>query len=79
VIYTMGPIRFGIPSSGDLLAIDPGSGAILADYPVFNHTYGAASSPVVYGNMVFVTEGYTFYNSPDIGGGGLAAFQCASC
>ena len=79
VIYSMGPVRFGHPSSGDLLALDPVNGAILANYPVFNHAYGAASSPAVYGNMVFVTAGYTFYNSPEPGGGGLAAFQCASC
>lgn len=78
VIYILGPVRFGHPSSGDLLAIDPTSGTILADYPVFNHAYGAASSPAVYGNMVFVTEGYTFYDNPGFGGG-LAAFQCASC
>ncbi len=79
VIYTMGPVRFGFPSSGDLLAIDPSDGTVLADYPVFNAAYGAASSPAIYGNMVFVTEGYTFYDSHDLKGGGLAAFQCASC
>ena len=79
VVYIMGPVRFGIPLSGDLLAVDPTSGTILADYPVFNKAYGAASSPAVYGNMVFVTEGYTFYDSHDLKGGGLAAFQCASC
>ncbi|HVB24164.1 MAG TPA: PQQ-binding-like beta-propeller repeat protein [Ktedonobacteraceae bacterium] len=79
VIYIMGPVRFGFPSSGDLLAVDPSNGTVLADYPVFNGAYGAASSPAVYGNMVFVTEGYTFYDSHDLKGGGLAAFQCASC
>ncbi|MEO8974011.1 MAG: PQQ-binding-like beta-propeller repeat protein [Ktedonobacteraceae bacterium] len=79
IVYIMGPVRFGFPSSGDLLAVDPSSGAILADYQVFNGAYGAASSPAVYGNMVFVTEGYTFYDSHNLKGGGLAAFQCASC
>lgn len=79
VIYTMGSVRLGTPTTGDLLALDPATGTVLADYPVYNHAYGAAASPAIYGNMVFVTEGDTIYRNPDIVGGGLAAFQCASC
>jgi hypothetical protein len=79
VVFTMGSVRLGTTTVGDLLAIDPSSGAVLADYPVYNHAYGADSSPAVYGNMVFVTEGDNIYNNPDPGKGGLAAFQCASC
>ncbi|HLJ32761.1 MAG TPA: PQQ-binding-like beta-propeller repeat protein [Ktedonobacteraceae bacterium] len=79
VVYTMGSVRLGTPMVGDLLAIDPTNGAIVADYPVYNHAYGSDSSPAVYGNMVFVTEGDNIYNNPNPGKGGLAAFQCASC
>ncbi|MEO8971537.1 MAG: PQQ-binding-like beta-propeller repeat protein, partial [Ktedonobacteraceae bacterium] len=79
VIYTMGSVRLGTPTVGDLLAIDPSSGAVLADYPVYNHAYGADSSPAVYGNMVFVTEGDNIYNNPEPGKGGLAAVQCPGC
>ena len=79
VIYTMGSVRLGTSTVGDLLAIDPSSGAVIADYPVYNHAYASDSSPAIYGNMVFVTEGDDIYNNPDPGGGGLAAFQCASC
>jgi hypothetical protein len=75
----MGSVRLGTATVGDLLAIDPSSGAVLADYPVYNHAYASDSSPAIYGNMVFVTEGDTIYNNPNPGGGGLAAFQCASC
>ncbi len=79
VIYTMGSVRVGTPTNGDLLALDPASGAVLADYPVYNHAYASDSSPAVYGNMVFVTEGDTIYHNLHPSEGGLAAFQCASC
>ncbi len=79
VVYTMGSVRLGTATVGDLLAIDPSSGAVLADYPVYNHAYSSDSSPAVYGNMVFVTEGNNIYNNPEPGKGGIAAFQCASC
>ncbi|MHB8596652.1 MAG: outer membrane protein assembly factor BamB family protein [Ktedonobacteraceae bacterium] len=79
VIYTMGSVRLGTATVGDLLALDPVSGALLADYPVYNHAFGSDSSPAIYGNMVFVTEGDDIYRNPEPGMGGLAAFQCASC
>lgn len=79
VVYTMGSVRLGTPTTGDLLAIDPSNGSVLADYPVYNHAYSSDSSPAVYGNMVFVTEGNNIYNNPEPGKGGLAAFQCATC
>ena len=79
VIYTLGSVRPDTPTTGDLLALDPVTGTVLADYPVFNRAYSADSSPAVYGNMVFVTEGDTIYHNLHPSQGGLAAFQCASC
>ena len=79
VVFIMGPWRLDYASHGDLIALDPVTGATLADYPVFNHAYGTVSSPAIYGNRVFVTEGYNTYGSSNPGGGGLAAFQCSAC
>jgi outer membrane protein assembly factor BamB len=79
VLYVLGPWLPGTATRGDLLALDPASGAVLADYPVANHTYGAVSSPAVYGNRIFVTEGYSIYSNPAPIGGILAAFQCTGC
>jgi outer membrane protein assembly factor BamB len=79
VLYVLGPWLPGTATRGDLLALDPSSGAVLADYPVANHVYGAVSSPAVYGNRIFVTEGYSIYSNPAPIGGILAAFQCTGC
>jgi len=66
-------------ANANTLALDPTNGALLADYPVFNHAAGTLSSPVVYNGRVFVTEGYTSYANPHPTVGGLAAFGCAGC
>jgi outer membrane protein assembly factor BamB len=79
VVYVLGPWLPGTATRGDLLALDPTDGTVLADYHVFNQAYGAVSSPAIYGSRVFVTEGYSIYSSSPPQGGGLAAFQCASC
>jgi outer membrane protein assembly factor BamB len=63
----------------DLLAIDPKDGTVLGDYPVFNHAYFAVSSPAIYGGRVYVTMGSTLEEKYNPGGGGLAAFRCATC
>lgn len=79
VIYVLGPWRLHLATRGDLLALDPTNGALLADYPVFNHAEGTLSSPVVYNGRIFVSEGYTSYASPHPTLGGLAAFACSGC
>ena len=79
VIFIMGPWNAKTSTRGDLLALDPSNGSFLADYPVYNHAYGTVSTPAVYGNSIFVTEGYTLYGNPTPGVGGLAAFQCPGC
>jgi outer membrane protein assembly factor BamB len=79
VLYVLGPWLPGTSTRGDLLALDPASGTVLADYPIANHAYGAVSSPAVYGNRIFVTEGYSIYSSPAPVDGVLAAFQCTGC
>ena len=79
IVYIMGPWYPTATSRGDLLAFNPANGTLLADYPVFNHAYGAVSSPAIYGSHIFVTEGYSIYTFPPPPGGGLAAFQCAGC
>ncbi len=80
VVYIMGPwFPNSTISRGDLLAFDPVNGAVLADYPVYNHAYGSVSSPAIYGNMIFVSEGYSIYTWPPTPGGGIAAYQCTGC
>jgi hypothetical protein len=80
VVYIMGPwYPNNTLSRGDLLAFDPVNGTVLADYPVYNHAYGSVSSPAIYGNTIFVSEGYSIYTWPPTPGGGLAAFQCTGC
>jgi hypothetical protein len=80
VVYIMGPwYPKNTLSRGDLLAFDPANGTVLADYAVFNHAYGSVSSPAIYGNTIFVSEGYSIYTWPPTPGGGLAAFQCTAC
>ena len=79
MLYVLGPWLPGTSTRGDLLALDPASGAVLADYPIANHAYGTVSSPAVYGNRIFVTEGYSIYSNPAPVGGILAAFQCTGC
>ncbi|MGH2498266.1 MAG: PQQ-binding-like beta-propeller repeat protein [Ktedonobacteraceae bacterium] len=76
--FIAGPWTKKTAARGDLLAFDPATGAILADYQVFNHLYGTVSSVAVYGGRVYVTEGYLLYGNT-IAGGGLASFQCAGC
>ncbi len=81
VVYILGPWKSTKTNlfHGDLLAIDPMTGTLLANYPVFNRTYGALASPAIYGNQIFVTEGYSAYSSAHPGQGGIAAFQCTGC
>lgn len=79
VLYVLGPWLPGTATRGDLLALDPASGVVLANYPIANHAYGAVSTPAVYGNRIFVTEGYSIYSNPAPVGGILAAFQCTIC
>ncbi|HET9919358.1 MAG TPA: PQQ-binding-like beta-propeller repeat protein [Ktedonobacteraceae bacterium] len=80
VVYMMGTWDPKSSSSvGDLIALDPATGNILADYPVYNHAYGTLSTPAVDGNRIFVTEGMVSFNSLDPSGGGLAAFECSGC
>ncbi len=81
VVYILGPWKSTKTNTahGDLLAIDPMTGLLLADYPVFNRTYGALASPAIYGNQIFVTEGFSAYSSNRPGQGGIAAFQCTGC
>jgi outer membrane protein assembly factor BamB len=79
VIFVLGPWMPGIASRGDLLALDPMTGRLLADYAVFNHAYGTVSSPAVSGGQIYVTEGYAVFKNPNPGTGGLAAFKCPGC
>lgn len=80
VVYIMGPwYPKNTLSRGDLLAFDPANGNVLADYAVYNHAYGSISSPAIYGNTIFVSEGYSIYTWPPTPGGGIAALQCTSC
>jgi hypothetical protein len=80
VVYIMGPwYPTNTLSRGDLLAFDPANGNVLADYAVYNHAYGSVSSPAIYGNTIFVSEGYSIYTWPPTPGGGLAALQCTAC
>ncbi len=79
VVFIMGTWAPGDPYRGDLVALDPMTGTIVANYSVFNGAYGSLSSPTVYGSRIFVTEGYNDYSSPDPNGGGLAAFDCSTC
>jgi len=79
VVFVLGPWKMSAATHGDLLALDPTTGLILADYQVLSHAYGAISSPVVYGDHIFVTEGFDEYHNAKPGVGGLAAFQCAGC
>jgi len=79
VVYIMRPWYPNATSRGGLLAFDPANGTLLADYPVFNHAYGAVSSPAIYGSQIFVTEGYSIYTIPPPPGGVLAAFHCSGC
>ncbi len=80
VVYIMGPwYPKNTLSRGDLLAFDPANGNVLADYAVYNHAYGSVSSPAIYGNTIFVSEGYSIYTWPPTPGGGIAAYQCTGC
>jgi hypothetical protein len=79
VIFVMGPWRLHLATRGDLLALDPTNGDLLADYPVFNNAYGTLSSPAVSNGRVYVTEGYTSYKNPHPTIGGVTAFVCLGC
>ncbi len=79
VVFIMGTWAPGDPYMGDLVALDPMTGTIVASYSVFNGAYGVLSTPTVYGSRIFVTEGYNTYSGPNPNGGGLAAFDCSTC
>ncbi len=79
VIFALGPWKKGTAKRGDLLALDPTNGSLVADYSVFNRAYGAISSPAVYGNRIYLGEGYTSYQNSHPNVGGLAVFQCSGC
>ncbi len=74
-----GPWYHGLAARGLLLALDPDTGAQLAAYPVFGQQYGSISAPAIYGGRLYLTYGYTIYDNNGAGGGGLAAFRCATC
>ena len=79
VIFALGPWKKGTAKRGDLLALDPINGSLVADYSVFNRAYGAISSPAVYGNRIYLGEGYTSYQNSHPNVGGLAVFRCSGC
>lgn len=79
VIFALGTWKGGTAPRGDLLALDPTNGNLLADYSVFNRAYGAISSPAIYGNRIYRGEGYTSFHNSHPGVGGLAVYQCTGC
>ncbi|MDA0349744.1 MAG: PQQ-like beta-propeller repeat protein [Verrucomicrobia bacterium] len=58
LVFAGGMLR---PAAGGLLSIDPESGVLEAAFPWRANMYTSvnAASPVVIGNSVFITEGYT--------------------
>ena len=58
LVFAGGMVR---PPTGGLLSIDPESGALDAAFPWRSRMFASvnAASPVVIGNSVFITEGYT--------------------
>lgn len=58
LVFAGGMVR---PPAGGLLSIDPKSGSLEAAFPWRARMYASviAASPVVVGNSVFITEGYT--------------------
>ena len=79
IIFVLGTWKAGTAYHGDLLALDPTNGGLVADYRVFNRAYGAISSPAVYGSRIYLGEGYTSYHNSKPGVGGIAVFQCTNC
>ena len=58
LVFAGGMVR---PPTGGLLSIDPDTGALDSDFPWRARMYASvnAASPVVVGNSVFITEGYS--------------------
>jgi outer membrane protein assembly factor BamB len=79
VIFALGPYSASSPYRGDLLALNPATGALLADYPVNGHAWGTIGSLAVYGNKIFVPEGYGIIDDTYGQLGALVAFTCAGC
>jgi outer membrane protein assembly factor BamB len=58
LVFAGGMVR---PPTGGLLSLDPDTGALDSDFPWRARMYASvnAASPVVVGNSVFITEGYS--------------------